>query len=142
MIDALKSFSNNKSPRNYGLTKEFYEAFWGELKEPFVNSISWTKINKKLITLQRQAVVQLIEKKDKDKYFIKNWRPISLLNVDYKTVSKVFSARLKKVLPLLISSQQTAYIANRCISESGRLISEKFKTKGYLVITDIGKAFP
>ena len=142
VIDALKSFSNNKSPGNDGLTKEFYEAFWSELKEPFMNSISQTKISKKLITSQRQAVIKLIEKKDKDKRFIKNWRPISLLNVDYKIISKVFSARLKKVLPLLISSQQTAYIANRCISESGKLISEKFKAKGYLVITDIEKAFP
>ena len=46
-----------------------------------MNSISQTKISKKLITSQRQAVIKLIEKKDKDKRFIKNWRPISLLNV-------------------------------------------------------------
>ena len=89
-----------------------------------MNSISQTKISKKRITSQRQAVIKLIEKKDEDKRFIKNCRPISLLNVDYKIIPKVFSARLKKVLPLLISSQQTAYVANRCISESGRLISD------------------
>ena len=64
-----------------------------------MNSISQTKICKKLITSQRQAVMTLIEKKDKS--FIKNWRPISLLNVDYKIISKVFSARPKKVLPQL-----------------------------------------
>ena len=46
---------------------------------------------------------------------------------------------------LLISSQQTAYVANRYITESGRLISdllgvtEKFKSKGYLVTTGIKK---
>ena len=40
MIDLLKSSSNNKSPGNDGLNKEFHEAFWGELKEPFINSIS------------------------------------------------------------------------------------------------------
>ena len=46
---------------------------------------------------------------------------------------------LKRVLPLLISSQQTEYGANRYISGCGRLISdlldvtEKFKTNGYLV---------
>ena len=51
----------------------------------------------------------LIEKKDKDKRFIKNWRPTSSLNGDYKIISKDFSGRLKKVFPLLISSQQTAY---------------------------------
>ena len=130
---------------NDGLTKKFCETFWSELKEPFMSSISRAKISKKLITSQRQAVIKLIEKKDKNKHFIKNWRPISLLNVNYEIISKVLSARLKKVLPLLISSQKTAYVANRCISESGRLISvtetekltetvnvtEKFKTKGY-----------
>ena len=40
VIDALKSFSNNKSPGNDGLTKEFYEACWGELKKRFMNSIN------------------------------------------------------------------------------------------------------
>ena len=101
-----------------------------------MNSISQTKISKKLITSQRQAVIKLIEKKDKDKRFIKNWRPISLLNVGYKRIWKVFSARLKKVLPLLISS-----------SKSGRPIydlldvTEKFKAKCYLVLIDIEKAF-
>ena len=89
-MNALKNFSNNKLPGNHSLTKECYEAFWSELKEPFMNSISQTKISKKLITSQRQAVIKLIEKKDKDKGFIKIWRPILLLNVDYKIISKVF----------------------------------------------------
>ena len=88
-----------------------------------------------------------IQWKDKDKRFIKNWRPISLSNVDYKIISKTFSAELKKVLPLLISSQQTAYVPNWCISESGKLtsdlldVTEKLKTKSYLVANDIEKAF-
>ena len=89
-----------------------------------MNSISQTEICKKLITSQRQAIIKLIEMKDKDKRFIKNWRPVSLLNIDYKIISKVFSARFKKVFPLSISSQQTVYVANICISESGRLISD------------------
>ena len=64
-----------------------------------------------------QAVIELIKKKDEDKRFIKNWGPHSLLNVDYKIISKIFSTTYKQVLPLLISPQQTAYVANRCISE-------------------------
>ena len=60
---------------------------------------------------------------------------------------KIFASRLKKVLPNLISSQQTVYVAQRCINELGRLISDflsvtqKMKVKGYLVATDIEKAF-
>ena len=64
--------------------------------------------------------------------FIKNWRPISLLNVDLKMISKALSEKLKKLLQDLISSQQTLYVKNRHISASGRLISnviEVAKTK-------------
>ena len=39
---------------------------------------------------QRQAVIKLIEKKDKDKRLIQNWRPFSLLNVDLKLIPKIF----------------------------------------------------
>ena len=84
VIVALKSFSNNESPGNNGLTKKFYKAFWSESKELFMNSISQIKIGKRFITSWRQAVIKLIEKKDKGKRFIKIWRPISLLNVDCK----------------------------------------------------------
>ena len=54
---------------------------------------------KQLSVSQRQAVIKLIEKKGRDKRFIKNWRPISLLNVDTKLISKALSERLKNVLP-------------------------------------------
>ena len=47
-----------------------------------------------------------------------------MLNVDSKIISKVLSEKLKEVLPDLISSQQTAYVKNRHIGESGRLTSD------------------
>ena len=40
----------------------------------------------------RQAVIKLIEKKERDKRFIKNWRPNSLLNVDYKIIAKALAS--------------------------------------------------
>ena len=86
MLKALKSMQNNKSPGNDGLTKEFYETFWNEIKNPFMNSIMEAIEKKKLSTSQRKAVIKLIENKERDKRFIKNWRPISLLNVDCKII--------------------------------------------------------
>ena len=47
-----------------------------------------------------------------------------MLHVDLKIISKALSEKLKKFLPEWISSQQTAYVKNRHISESGRLISD------------------
>ena len=99
----MKSFINNKSLGNDGLTKEFYETFLEEWKQPFMNSLNQAKVSKKLVTCQRQAVIKLLEKKGKDKCLISNWRPISLLNLDYKIKSKIFASRLKIVLPNLIS---------------------------------------
>ena len=55
---------------------------------------------------------------------IKNWRPISLLNIDTKLISKVLAERMKNVLPSLISSDQTAYVKGRFISEGSRLTSD------------------
>ena len=108
LLKALKSMQNNKSPGNDGLTKEFYETFWNEIKHPFMNSIMEVREKKKSSTSQRQAVIKLIANKERDKWFIKNWRAISLLNVDYKIIAKALAARLKETLSILISFEQTA----------------------------------
>ena len=96
---------------------------------------------------QRQAIIKLIENKDRDKRYIKNWKPISLLNVDMKILSKALTKRLKEVLTCLISTQQTVYVQNRNIGESGRIISDIIEIvnigqmEGFLVTMDVGKAF-
>ena len=71
---------------------------------------------------QRQAVIVLIEKKDKGKRFLKNWRPISLINVDAKIASKAIALRIK-VIGKLVHCNQTAYVGDRNIGESVCLIN-------------------
>ena len=124
LCDSMKSMENDKSPGNDGLTKEFYVTFWDDIKVTFISSLKQAKERKELSISQRQAIIKLIEKKDRDKRYIKNWRPISLLNVDIKILSKALAKRLKEVLPCLISTQQTAYVQNRNIGESRRLRSD------------------
>ena len=147
LCDSLKSMQNDKSPGNDELTKEFYETFWNELKEIFIDSVSETKEKGHLSTSQRQAIIRLIEKKIKIRDSYKTGNPFFLLNVDLKIIPKALSEKLKKVLPDLISTQQTAYVKNRHIGESGRLISDIIeiaglkKLEGFSVTTDIEKAF-
>ena len=118
---------NDKSPGNDGLTKEFFETFWSEIKKTFLSCVIHSFDKGELCTSQRQAIIKLIEKKDKDKRLIQNWRPISLLNVDVKIISKALSKRLKNVLPSLISDNQSAYVDGRFITEDGRLIADVLK---------------
>ena len=49
-----------------------------------LNSCGTTKLKKELSTSQRQTIMKLIEKKDKDKKIITNWWPIPLSGMDYK----------------------------------------------------------
>lgn len=72
---------------------------------------------------QRKGVITLVPKKDKDKTNLKNWRPISLLNCDYKLVAKVLANRIIDILPKLINPDQTGYIKERFIGENIRTIS-------------------
>ena len=86
-------------------------------------------------------------RKKRNKRYIKNWRPISLLNDDTKISSKACAAKLEAILPSIIYSNQIAYVEDRCISESGRLISDiieicgKGNIPGYLVTMDFEKVF-
>ena len=118
LYKSLRSMQNDKSPGNDGLTKEFYETFWNDLIEIFVNSVREAKV----IGHLRRA------------------------SVDSKIISKALSEKLTEVLPDLISSQQMAYVKNRHIGESGKLISDiiemtKIRKIGFLVTMDIEKAF-
>ena len=77
-----------------------------------------------LSTSQRQVMITLIENKGKDKRYLKNWKPISLMNVDTKIASKTIATRLKMVIQKLIHHNQTAYIGNRYVGEANHLVSD------------------
>ena len=143
----LKSFQNGKSPGNDGIPVEFYKQFWSRLKPLLVKCYNESYRSGKLPLSQTQAVITLVEKKDSDRTLLKNWRPISLLNVDYKIMSKVIAFRLKKVLSKLIHTDQTAYVQGRYIGENIRLIEDIFfyteynNSPGALLCVDFEKAF-
>ena len=94
-----------------------------------------------------KRIIRLIEKKDKDKRFVENWRPISLLKVDYKIGSKALATRLEKVLPEIIHENQCAYVKGRTIFDAVRSIGDIMEyTKlnnipGLMTTFDFEKAF-
>ena len=88
---------------------------------------------------------QLVEKKGKDKGLIKNWRPISLINVDTKIVSKALAKRQEHNLPDLIHYNQIAYVKGRSIFDAARTIDDvleytkQSEQSGILVTIDFEK---
>ena len=143
----LKKCADNKSPGNDGLTKEFYTYFWDYIIDTYYNSYLESKRIGKLSTSQRQNIITLLEKAGKDKTLIKNWRPISLINLDTKLISKVYANRLKSVMPKLVHANQVAYVKDRFIGEGIRVIDEtmefaqKKQLEAYAVAIDFEKAF-
>ena len=93
----LISMPSNKTPGHDGITEEFYVAFYQFIDKYFIDSANYSLRVSELSPSQKQAVITLLEKKNKDKKFIKNRRPISLLNVDAKIISKVLATRLKRL---------------------------------------------
>ena len=145
--NVLQTFQKNKSPGNDGLTAEFYLAFWPLLGKLVVDSLNYAFEYGELSNSQKQAVITLIEKKGKDKRLVKNWRPISLVNVDAKLASKTLAKRLEKVLPEVIHFNQNAFVKGRTIFDAVRTIDDvieyaRYKDiPGILVAIDFEKAF-
>jgi len=97
-LGVLKTFKNNKSPGNDGIPAEFYKQFWPVFGSLLVNSFNKSFQQGEMSSSQKQAVITLLDK-GKDRSLLKNWRPISLLNTDYKIASKAIAKRLTKHLP-------------------------------------------
>jgi len=143
----LEECAKNKSPGNDGLTQEFYAFFWNTISDTLYESYLESINIKKLSISQRQNIISLLEKAGKDKTYIKNWRPISLINFDTKLLSKTYANRLKEVMPTLVHPNQVAYVKNRFIGEGIRVIDETMeytrreKLEAYAVAIDFEKAF-
>ena len=102
-VKALDTFDNGKTPGNDGNSVGVF------MTEVFNHSFELGQMSNS----QKQAVVTLIDKKGKDRMFLENWRPISLINVDSKIATKVIANRIKNVLPGIIHSNQSGFMKGR-----------------------------
>ena len=143
----LKGMSNGKSPGSDGFTVEFYKFFMPDLGHFLVRSLNCAFRLGELSLTQKQGVITCLPKGDKPREYLKNWRPISLLNVDYKLLAGVLASRMKQVLSSVISETQKGFLKNRFIAENTRLVYDvmydlmKSKGNGVLLLIDFEKAF-
>ena len=125
-LESLKQMTNNKSPGMDGFTVEFYKFFRNNLGVYLVCSLNYAYRIQKLSVIQRQGIITCIPKEGKNKEYLKNWRPISLLSVDLKIGSSAIAARIKSVLDKLISESQSGFIKGRYMGDCNRLVFDLF----------------
>ena len=87
---------------------------------------------------QRRGIITLIPKLNKNATSLENLGPISLLNVDYKILTKTIAKKLEKVLPKIINPDQTGYVKGRYMGENVRLISDIMSFIIWLCLTRPG----
>ena len=147
LSNALKNMKNEKSPGLDGFTVEFYKFFWVDLKYFILRSLNYGYHTGTLSVTQKQGLITCLPKPNKSRHYLKNWRPISLLNVIYKLASSVIANRLKLTLDKLINGDQKGFISGRFIGENVRLMYDiLFETKnqdipGMILSIDFEKAF-
>ena len=143
---ALQGLQTGKSPGSDGLPTEFYLFFWDSLGDLLVSVFNERFRLGILSDSQRESLLRLIHKKD-ERNLAKNWRPISLLNTDYKLASKVITERLKTVMSSIVHQDQTCSVPGRSIFSNLQLVRDvldmidKTNETGILVTLDQEKAF-
>ena len=143
----IKKTKNNVSPGSSGYTNEFFKFFWIDLKVLITNSVNYSYEVGMLSITQRLGIITLIPKGDKDKTYLKNWRPLTLLNSLYKLVSGCIAERMKPHLDTIIHGDQKGFVSERYIGEAIRTTYDliqwaKDNNKiGIILLIDFEKAY-
>ena len=87
---------NNEAPGPDGFPAEFYKHFWASLAPLFIRAIIEIKQNSRFPVHMNTALISLLPKPNKDHTLPSNYRPISLINVDMKIISKSLAHRIEK----------------------------------------------
>ena len=129
---AVRGLSQGKTPGSDGLPAEFYVKFWKQLSPILLQLYNDCFDHGSLSFSMQESITRLIFKKDDPKN-LKNWRPISLLNVDYKILSKALTNRLLRVLSSIVQDDQTCSVPGRTIFDNLVLLRD---TLDYITQTD------
>ena len=113
---ALKTMNNNKTPGQDGLPADFYKVFWSKLKFCFYDMMQECYQRGKLHDTAREGILNLIPKANRDTRYIKNLRPITLLNTDYKIIEKAIANKILPSLAHIIHKDQRGFMKERRIS--------------------------
>ncbi len=108
---ALGSLQANKSPDEDGFPPEFYGEFKDLLIPLVMDIINLASKTQTLPNLFSTTMITVIHKKNRDPLKCSSFQPISLLNTDYKLISKALANRLGEYLPQLINPEQSGFVS-------------------------------
>lgn len=142
---AIKNLKKNKSPGSDGLTAELYQGF-PEFFSPILLQVfeEMEKENKTSDKLT-EGIITLIYKKKGSKDKLDYYRPISVLNMDYKIIAKILAFKMRGVIKGIVTVTQTYGIPGREINDN--IITVKHvvgilnREGGCLLGIDLEKAF-
>ena len=146
LTEAVKRTGRGRSPGIDGIPVEFYLEFWPTIGQQLLEVFLFLLEKGELTTSQKCGVISILHKKG-DRKNLANWRPITLLNSDYKILAKVFANRLAPCLQNLVHPDQTA-VRGRWIMDSIHLVQSVFQhleknseLPGGIIFLDQEKAF-
>ena len=114
--EAIKGMKNNKTPGEDGIPIDFYKVFWSKIQHAYMEMIYHCFNKKQLNSSTRRGILNLIPKPNKDTRQIKNLRPITLLNSDYKIIEKAIANKMSPALKHIIHQDQRGFMKDRRIS--------------------------
>lgn len=144
---ALTQLNRGKCPGTDGLSVDFYLRFWSLIEDPLLKCLESANASGRLTTEQRRGIINLIPKKDADRSNLSNWRPITLLNTDYKIFTKALALRVQSCVKEVISPDQTGFLPGRYIGTNIRTITDamqelqRSEDGGWVFSCDFRKAF-
>lgn len=144
--EAIMTLQNGKTPGPDGFTVEFFKLFSAFIAPALCSMFNESFSEGRLPPTLSEATISLLLKTDKDPLLCSSYRPISLLNVDLKILSKILAQRLQQVLSSLISVDQTGFMLGRHSFHNTRrllniLNSPSSSSPEVIVSLDAEKAF-
>ena len=112
LLSAVMRLQRNKSPGPDGIPAEFYQRFWPFIQDIYFDFICGVK-NSAFPIGKNTSITTLVYKDKGEVFLLANYRPIALMNVDVKILTKLLAMRLVLVLPSIVHESQTAVYGRR-----------------------------
>lgn len=146
---AIKKLKNQKAPGPDGLSNDFYKILRPQLEDTLVGVFNCLLDGQELPLYFNSATLKVLHKPGRDPEQPASYRPISLLNTDYKIYTKILAERLKVILPHIIHADQTGFITGRHSVSNVRkvltvmqwLLQQKVTAPHAILSLDAEKAF-